>query len=51
MIDKVENPKPIDKLYLILNYRNILEELLGMYLKLMSKVYDHLLDPRHFCYI
>ena len=50
-MDKVKNLKPIDKPRLMLNYRNILEELLDIYLELISKVYDYLLDLRHFCYI
>jgi len=47
MVDKVENPKPSDEPRIIFDYSRVYEDLLGYYLKMSSKVYNHLSNPRY----
>jgi RNase H-like domain found in reverse transcriptase len=47
----VDNPKPTDEPRLTVNFRNVKEDLPGIHLQSMSKVHDHLSDPRHFCFM
>jgi hypothetical protein len=51
MVDKVDNLKPTDEPRLTVNFRNVKEDLPGIYLQSISKVHDHLSDPRHFYFM
>ena len=44
IIDKVENPRPEDEPRVTFNYLCVIEELLGIYMELSSKVHDNLVD-------
>ncbi len=49
MVDKVDDPKPIDEPRMTFDYSRVTELLPGSHLELSSKVHDHLSNPRHGC--
>ena len=51
LVDKVENPTPLDEPRLTFSYIHVRETMPGSYMELASKVHDYLADPRHitFC--
>jgi hypothetical protein len=45
--DKSENPDPNAGCRITFNYQNVVEDLPGCYLELMSECHDYLAHPRH----
>lgn len=47
IVDKSDNPGEWDEPRITFNYQNVIEEMPGTYLELMSRVHDHLGHPTH----
>ena len=49
IVNKIKNLRPEDEPRMTMDYLKVYEDLLGTYLKLNSKVYNHLLNPNYGC--
>ena len=50
IVDKFENPRLKDESRIIFDYLKIYKNLLKIYIKLSSKIYDYLLNPNYKCF-